>query len=103
MGHPTRARRALRLARFARVGALILAAATADAGAGTTAGHAVLSVARSAAGAQSAGDRPVAAVLHLSGVVGPATSRYLERALVAAQADGDRLVILEMDTPGGLD
>lgn len=47
--------------------------------------------------------RPVAAVLDLSGVVGPASSRYIERGLARAQADDDRLVILEMDTPGGLD
>ncbi|HXS27477.1 MAG TPA: nodulation protein NfeD [Steroidobacteraceae bacterium] len=47
--------------------------------------------------------RPVAAVLHLTGIVGPATSRYIERGLTTAQADHDRLVILEMDTPGGLD
>ncbi len=45
----------------------------------------------------------VAAVLHLDGVVGPATSRYVERGLEKAQSDGDRLVILEMDTPGGLE
>jgi len=47
--------------------------------------------------------RPVAAVLHLTGVVGPATSRYIVRGLARAQADNDRLVILQMDTPGGLD
>lgn len=47
--------------------------------------------------------RPVAAVLHFSGIVEPATSRYIERGLATAQAAGDRLVILEMDTPGGLD
>lgn len=42
-------------------------------------------------------------MLHLDGIVGPATSRYVERGLARARADGDRLVVLEMDTPGGLD
>jgi membrane-bound serine protease (ClpP class) len=51
----------------------------------------------------SAHARPIAAVLHLDGVVGPATSRYIERGLDAARENGDRLVILELDTPGGLD
>ncbi|MGB6451688.1 MAG: nodulation protein NfeD [Steroidobacteraceae bacterium] len=47
--------------------------------------------------------RAVAAVLHLTGAIGPATSHYVVRGLADAQARGDRLVILEMDTPGGLD
>jgi membrane-bound serine protease (ClpP class) len=47
--------------------------------------------------------RPEVAVLHLKDIVGPATSRYIERGLATAQANGDQLAILEMDTPGGLD
>lgn len=81
------------------LGALIVAGAIAlDLAAG----------ARTAAGASpetrgAAEHRPVAAILHLTGVVGPATSRYIERGLARAQTADDRLVILEMDTPGGLD
>jgi membrane-bound serine protease (ClpP class) len=52
---------------------------------------------------QAPGHSPVATLLEIKGAIGPATSRYLERGLEAAQARGSRLVILQIDTPGGLD
>ncbi len=45
----------------------------------------------------------VVTVLEINGAIGPATSRYIERGMHAAQARGSRLIVLQMDTPGGLD
>lgn len=57
--------------------------------------------------AASAADPPeVAAVglrLEIRGAIGPATSDYIVRGIGKAEATGARLVIIEMDTPGGLD
>src|SRR6185503_2397451 len=41
--------------------------------------------------------------LDVNGAIGPATSRYIEKGIAAAQARGSKLVVLKMDTPGGLD
>jgi membrane-bound serine protease (ClpP class) len=46
---------------------------------------------------------PQATVLEIKGAIGPATSHYVVRGIESAQKAGARLVILEMDTPGGLD
>lgn len=48
-------------------------------------------------------DASVATVLEINGAIGPATSRYIVHALDAAQANGSQIVILRIDTPGGLD
>src|SRR5207245_1825697 len=39
----------------------------------------------------------------VNGAIGPATSRYVTKALDAARANGARVVVLQIDTPGGLD
>lgn len=44
-----------------------------------------------------------AAVLEIQGAIGPATSRYVVKGLEAAQRNGSRVVVLQLDTPGGLD
>ena len=48
-------------------------------------------------------DAGTVTVLEINGAIGPATSRYVVHGLEAAQKSGSRLVVLQLDTPGGLD
>jgi len=53
--------------------------------------------------AATAARAPTATVLEINGPIGPATSRYVTKALDAARANGSHIVVLQIDTPGGLD
>jgi membrane-bound serine protease (ClpP class) len=41
--------------------------------------------------------------LDIDGAIGPATARYVVKGIEQARKDGARLVVLDLDTPGGLD
>jgi len=48
-------------------------------------------------------DQPQISVVSVQGPVNPVTADYLRRNLEQAALRGDRLLLVEMDTPGGLD
>ena len=50
-----------------------------------------------------AGDARTATLLTVHDAIGPATSRYVTRGIAQAADKGAELVVLELDTPGGLD
>ncbi len=51
---------------------------------------------------QSVAERLVV-VLHIDGLIGPATADFVHRGIEKAHRRGARLLVLQMDTPGGLD
>jgi membrane-bound serine protease (ClpP class) len=53
--------------------------------------------------ARAQGAAGSAVLLEIDGPIGPATSGYVHRGLAAARERGARIVILRIDTPGGLD
>jgi membrane-bound serine protease (ClpP class) len=55
-----------------------------------------------AAGGAAAAPRPVS-VLKLDGVISPITVRLIESALDRARAEGHQALVIELDTPGGLE
>jgi len=46
---------------------------------------------------------PSVTLITVEGAIGPATAEHVRRGLAHAQRDGAQLVVLQMDTPGGLD
>lgn len=63
----------------------------------------VLAVLFAPPGQRSASAAGTAVILDIDGTIGPATADYVRRGIAEAAAGGAVMVILRMDTPGGLD
>lgn len=55
------------------------------------------------AGASQTEEPGAAIILHIDGPIGPAVADYFIQGMARAKKEGARLVILQMNTPGGLD
>ena len=62
----------------------------------------ILTVAGAARAQDDAGDR-VLSLIHVEGVIDPPTADYLTSELRAADSDGAHVIVIQIDTPGGLD
>jgi membrane-bound serine protease (ClpP class) len=63
----------------------------------------LLALAVAASPVPSAAQGDHAAVLSLKGIINPAAASYVERAIDDAHRSGASVIVLEIDTPGGLD
>ncbi|HLH27074.1 MAG TPA: nodulation protein NfeD [Chloroflexota bacterium] len=55
------------------------------------------------AGSPAAAAGDYAAVARLDGVINPPAASYVDRAIASAEKDGAAVLVLQLDTPGGLD
>ncbi len=69
----------------------------------TTLGLPLCLVAAAADPPRSPATPPSVTLITVEGAIGPATAEHVRRGLAHAQRDGAQLVVLQMDTPGGLD
>src|SRR5262245_56037465 len=61
-----------------------------------------LALALAAATTGAKENEPHIAIVTIEGAIGPASADHVSRAIARAERDGANLVVLQMDTPGGL-